>query len=188
LIAPDRIAAFVLAAGASTRFGEDKLLHPVEGKPLATHIADTLSGMPFAYRFAIVATGTPRRAELFANRRFDIITNPDPAQGLSASLALGASMAAALGVDAMLLCLADMPFVTRAHISLLIGAAGDRPVATVHDGVGSPPAIFPASMFADLMVLTGDRGAKPLLEAALTIEADAGLVRDIDTVADIGRQ
>ena len=37
-------------------------------------------------------------------------------------------------------------------------------------------------MFADLMSLTGDRGAKPLLEAAATVEADAALVRDIDTL------
>jgi molybdenum cofactor cytidylyltransferase len=95
-------------------------------------------------------------------------------------------MAAALGAEAMLLALADMPFVTRAHISLLVGAAGDRPVATEHMGVRSPPVIFPSSAFAELIALTGDRGAKPLLEAAFTIEADAALVRDIDTMADIG--
>lgn len=185
MIAPERIAAFVLAAGASTRFGADKLLHPIEGKALAAHIADTLSGMPFAYRFAVVAAGNPRRAELFTNRRFNIITNADPGQGLSSSLALAASMAAALGADALLVCLADMPFVTRAHLSLLVGAAEDRPIATAYEGVRSPPAIFPSSMFPDLMVLTGDRGAKPLLDEAMTVEADAALVRDIDTMADL---
>lgn len=188
MIAPDRIAAIVLAAGASTRFGADKLLHPFAGRALAAHIADTLAGMPFGYRFAVVPTNADRRAELFANRRFDIIANADPGQGLSSSLALGAGMAAALGAEAMLLCLADMPFITRAHISLLVGAAGDRPVATEHMGVRSPPAIFPAAMFADLMALEGDRGAKPLLESAFAIEVDAELVRDIDTTADIGGQ
>ena len=77
--------------------------------------------MPFAYRFAVVAAGTSARAELFSNRRFDILINADPGQGISSSLALAASMSAALGVDAMLVCLADMPFVTRAHLSLLDG-------------------------------------------------------------------
>jgi molybdenum cofactor cytidylyltransferase len=186
VIAPDRIAAIVLAAGASTRFGADKLLHPFEGKALAAHIADTLSGMPFGYRFAVVPSAKDPRATLFANRRFDIITNADPGQGLSSSLALGASMAAAHGADALHLCLADMPFITRAHISLLIGAANPRqPVATEHTFVRSPPAIFPATMFADLMALTGDRGAKPLLDSATPIEADASMVRDIDTLADL---
>lgn len=185
MIAPERIAAFVLAAGASTRFGDDKLLHPLAGKPIATHVADTLSGMPFAFRFAVVAGNTPRRAEIFTNRRFDLITNADPGQGLSSSLALAASMAAALGVDALLVCLADMPYVTRAHIALMVGAAGDRPVATAHAGINSPPAIFPAALFADLMVLEGDNGAKPLLRDAYSIEASAELVRDIDTMADL---
>jgi molybdenum cofactor cytidylyltransferase len=142
--------------------------------------------MPFGYRFAVVPTNTDRRAELFTNRRFDVIANADPGQGLSSSLALGAGMAAALGAEAMLLCLADMPFVTRAHISMLVGAAGDRPVATEASGVRSPPAIFPSSMYADLMALEGDRGAKPFLESAFAIEVDPAMVRDIDTMADIG--
>lgn len=175
----------ILAAGAASRFGGDKVVHALNGKPLGAHIADTLAGLPFAHRFAVVPTGNSERGRIFASRGFDLIQNPDPGQGLSSSLALGAGMAAALGADALLLCLADMPFITRSHLSLLIGAAGEKPVATAHDGVRSPPAIFPAAMFADLMAMTGDRGARPLLEAAFAIEADAALVRDIDTPADI---
>jgi molybdenum cofactor cytidylyltransferase len=186
LIAPERIAAVVLAAGTSSRFGADKLLHPLNGKPLAAHAADILVGLPFAYRFAVVPSGNEARAEIFANRRFDLIPNSDPRQGLSSSLALGAGMAAALGVDGLLLALADMPFVTRSHLSLLIGAAGKGPVATEHNGVKSPPAIFPSEMFADLMALDGDRGARPLLEGAFAIQADAAMVRDIDTLGDLG--
>jgi CTP:molybdopterin cytidylyltransferase MocA len=40
-------------------------------------------------------------------------------------------------------------------------------------------------MFADLMVLEGDKGARPLLQDAHTVEANAELVRDIDTMADL---
>jgi molybdenum cofactor cytidylyltransferase len=185
LIAPERIAAVVLAAGFSSRFGADKVMHPLGGKPLGAHIADTLAAIPFAHRFAVVPTGNEPRAQIFSSRGFDLLQNADPGQGLSSSLALGAGMAAALGASALLLCLADMPFVTRAHLSLLIGTAGDQPVATVHAGVRSPPAIFPSAMFAELMALTGDRGARPLLEAAATIEADAAMVRDIDSMADL---
>jgi molybdenum cofactor cytidylyltransferase len=185
LIAPERIAAVILAAGTASRFGADKLIHPLNGKPLGAHIADALLGLPFAERFAVVPAGNRRRADLYSARGLDLITNPDPGQGLASSLALGASMAAALGSHALLVCLADMPFVTRAHLALLVGAAGDRPVATVHAGTRTPPAIFPASMFGELMALSGDRGAKPLLEGALVIEADAALVRDIDTVEDL---
>ena len=41
---------------------------------------------------------------------------------MGTSLALGARRAIALDADAMLVCLADMPYVTRAHIALMIGA------------------------------------------------------------------
>ena len=171
MIAPDRIAAVVLAAGAATRFGGDKLLHPLDGKPLAAHIADTLAGIPFAHRIAIVPAGNDARAEIFADRSFDIVINPDPGQGLASSLALGAGMAAALGAEAVLVCLADMPFVTREHLEAADRRAGISPRPPRTPVSGRPPAIFPSSMFADLMSLTGDRGAKPLLEAATSRHA-----------------
>jgi CTP:molybdopterin cytidylyltransferase MocA len=77
-----------------------------------------------------------------------------------------------------------MPFVTREHLEALIAAA--YPATTTHAGVRTPPAIFPSAMFGNLMSLTGDRGAKPLLETATSVEADATLVRDIDTPSDLG--
>lgn len=185
MIAPERIAAVVLAAGGSVRFGADKLVHPLNGKPLGAHAADVIAGLPFAHRFAVVPVGNRQRATIYVSRGFDLIPNPDPEQGLSSSIALAAGVAAALGAQALLLCLADMPFITRAHLALLVGAAGTEPVTTVNAGVRSPPAIFPSAMFADLMALSGDRGARPLLDAAITVEAEAGLVRDIDTPSDL---
>ena len=77
-----------------------------------------------------------------------------------------------------------MPFVTREHLEALIAAASD-PATTTHAGVRTPPAIFPSAMFADLMSLTGDRGAKPLLEAATTVEADAAWSATSIRLADL---
>jgi molybdenum cofactor cytidylyltransferase len=184
LIAPDRIVAAVLAAGSSTRFGGDKLLHPLGGKPLAAHIADTLAAMPFACRVAICPTNTPR-AELFAARAFEIVENNDPARGMSWSLAIAATRARALKADALLVCLADMPAVTSAHLQSLIAVLnGSDAVATESAGIRMPPAVFARRVFRQLTTFTGDKGARDLLRISATVEASADLVRDYDNPAD----
>ncbi len=182
---PERVAALVLAAGLSTRFGGDKLLHAHAGKPLAAHIADTLAAMPLTWRIAIVPPAPSRRRELFAERGFELVTNPDPQQGMGASLALGAQRAAELDAEALLVCLADMPNITAAHLRALLAAAGNSDaVATGFDNSRGPPVIFARRLFPDLASLSGDHGAKHLLANAALVAAPPDLARDFDTSAD----
>jgi molybdenum cofactor cytidylyltransferase len=182
---PEPIAAVVLAAGLSTRFGGDKLLYPYAGKPLAAHIADTLAGMPLTWRIAIVPPALSRRGNVFAERGFELVENPDPQQGMGSSLALGAQRPIELGAAALLVCLADMPNVTAAHLMKLIEAAGDGDtVATGFDGSRGPPAVFARRLFPELVAISGDHGAKHLLASATLVAAPPGLARDIDTPTD----
>lgn len=182
----DRVVAVVLAAGLSSRFGADKLLQTLAGKPLAAHIADTLASMPLTYRVAICPADQPDRRALFVARGFTIVENPDPSRGMASSLALAAQRAIDLDADAMLVCLADMPNVTADHLLALIEASAVNDiVATESAGVRSPPAIFARSVLPQLIELTGDQGARHLLRAAATIEAPTDLVRDIDTPGDL---
>jgi molybdenum cofactor cytidylyltransferase len=186
LTATDKVVAVVLAAGLSTRFGADKLLRPIDGRPLAAHIADTLAAMPFAHRIAI-CSADPGRKATFAARGFTLIENSDPGRGMASSLALAAQRAIDLDADAVLICLADMPNVTAAHLLSLIGAsAGNDIVATESAGTRSPPAIFGRKVLPLLLALTGDQGARHLLRGAATIEASPHLVRDVDTPGDLG--
>ncbi len=183
---PDRIAAVVLAAGLSSRFPGDKLLHPLRGKPLAARIADTLAALPFAHRLAVCPAESPGRTSLFAARGFEIVVNDAPGRGMASSLALAAQRAIALDVDGLLVCLADMPNVTATHLERLLSAAGDAPAATVVDGRHGPPAVFGRDLLPALASLTGDKGARDLLSRATPIEADPELGRDYDTLADFG--
>lgn len=186
---PDRVAAVVLAAGLSTRFGGDKLVYPHAGKPLAAHIADTLTAMPLRWRLAIVPPAPSLRRDLFAERGFELVTNPDPRQGMGASLALGAQRAMELGAEALLVCLADMPNVTGAHLTALVAADGDGDaVATGFDNSRGPPVVFSSRLFPELAAISGDRGAKHLLASATLIAAPPGLARDFDTSADFDEQ
>lgn len=185
---PEPIAAVVLAAGLSTRFGGDKLLYPYAGKPLAAHIADTLAGMPLTWRIAIVPPPPSPRGVLFRERGFELVANPDPQQGMGASLALGAQRATELGAAALLVCLADMPNVTATHLAQLIDAAGDSDaVATGFDNARGPPAVFRRRLFPELAAVSGHQGAKHLLASATLIMAPPGLERDFDTPSDFNQ-
>jgi molybdenum cofactor cytidylyltransferase len=185
LTAARRVVAVVLAAGRAERFGSDKLLHELDGKPLAAHIATTLAGLPLASRIAICPTGNTARRDLFATHGFDIVDNPHPEQGMGASLALGARAAMARDAGALLVCLADMPYVTREHLAALMGVDAAA-VTTECGGVRSPPAIFSRAMFAELPALTGDTGARQLLRTAAIVAAAPALLRDFDSPADFG--
>ena len=183
MTAPD-LVALVLAAGAARRFGSDKLMHPLGGKPLAAHIADTLMEMNLTPRLAICPAGANDRIELFEERGFEVIANPEPERGMASSLALGAVRAQSLDAGALLVCLADMPYVTAAHLERIMRAGGDA-VATSAAGLATPPVMLHAAFFPALIALTGDHGARQLLANATLVPADLGMIRDIDRPDDL---
>lgn len=185
---PETIVGVILAAGLSTRFGGDKLLHVLDGKPLGAHIADTMATLPLAARFAVCPTGARGRVELFEGRGYGIISNPRPAAGMGSSLKLAAERAMALEADALVVCLADMPYVTGEHLRRLVAATVDRPAAATRvAGHVTPPAVFRRPMLERLMQLSGDHGARDLLAGARLVEADERVGRDFDTPEDFER-
>jgi molybdenum cofactor cytidylyltransferase len=175
----------LLAAGRSLRFGDtDKLAAPLDGMPLAFHIVRTLAPMPFAARIA-VTSGT---ALDFGAQGYAVVGNPDPAAGLSRSLAIGIGAARAAGAAAALVILADMPRVGAAHVARLLTLRGPDALAASTDGARpSPPALFGASHFVTLERLTGDAGARALLGAATLVRAAPGELADVDTPEDLAR-
>ncbi len=177
--------ALVLAAGRSLRFQGDKLLHPLQGKPLAAHIADTLAALPFSCRIAVCPADNSERRALFASRGFEVIENTAPGEGMGSSLALGAAAAELNGIQTLMVFLADMPFISAEHILALLATHEDGNIsASETDGVPHPPAAFPRSQFEILKSLQGDSGAKHLLRGALDVRCPPGMAKDFDTPAD----
>ena len=184
MIAADRVALVLLAAGASHRFGvADKLAAPFRGRPLAHHAADTLAGMPFAGRFVVVGAGPSP----LADRGFTLIANPAPEAGQSRSIALGVAAARAAGARAVLIALADMPLVTTGHVQrLLMRHEGDRSIVASGDGARrAPPALFGRAHFDALCHLDGDGGMRALLAGATIVPVTPGELADVDTPADL---
>ena len=70
--------------------------------------------------------------------------------------------------DAILLMLADLPLVTTEHLTSLVNAWAEAPqtiVASAFEDTLGPPIVFPRADFEALMQLTGDRGARPIIDA-----------------------
>ena len=98
---------------------------------------------------------------------------------------LAVEAAAQTEAQALLILLADMPFVRASHIAALI-AACDGEIVASSDGIQSmPPAIFPRDSWSRLLDTEGDAGARHILTCAHTLAAPEGSLRDIDTPDDL---
>lgn len=182
MIAADRVAAILLAAGGSTRFGpEDKLNVQLGGRPLVMHAAATLADIGFGAVVAVCARAT---TPLFAG--FDIVINDAPERGQAHSIQLGVANALERDVDAVLIALGDMPFITAAHLRRLLEWDGEM-VASSLDGQAMPPALFSRRAACDLLMLDGDTGARGLLRNAILVPGDAAMLADIDRPSDLPR-
>lgn len=183
------IAAILLAAGGSRRFGAgDKLLAPLAGEPLALHAAQRIVELAPGRRIAVCRDADGPLAKCLAALDFAIVVNPDPEARLSQSLARGIAEAARGPETAALIALADMPFVGVAHLRSLLARfdAEDAPVVASTDGAARmPPALFARSLFGALQEGSGDRGARALLADAALVAAGDGELADIDRPEDL---
>lgn len=193
--AQPRIAVLVLAAGQSRRMGKtNKLLVPVDGKPLLRHTVEAA----LASRAAdvIVVTGHERAAieALLEGTAARALFNPDFAQGLSTSLKAGIQALPA-GTDAAIVCLGDMPEVDAALLDRLIDAfdpaAGRSIVVPTHNGKRGNPVLWASAYFPAMAALEGDVGARHLIgqhgEAVVEVPLeDAASLVDIDTPEALG--
>jgi molybdenum cofactor cytidylyltransferase len=178
------IAAVVLAAGQATRFGSDKLLVPIDGVPLGTHIAKTLAPMGFGWQFAVCGKGGAL-AQHLAAIDFFIIDNAAPEKGQAHSLHLAVQAAERTTAKALLVTLADMPFVTQSHLAAV--SAGDGLTASNSGNSTMPPTLFPRSLWPMLLATNGDAGARALLGDARLVVATPDELRDIDVADDLPR-
>lgn len=187
------VTAVVLAAGAGSRFGGDKLTAKVDGKAVLQHVLDTLAEAGIAD--PVVVLGAPLHAgiEWGAARP---VTNPDPSRGLSSSLSVGweAALAGEPRPDAILVALGDQPLLRADAVRLITSQPFDavRPVVAAEHGAGGPPnPVRLESSASGLIAETvGDRGLGPVLaahpELVCWIAVD-GDNPDVDTPADLAR-
>ena len=178
-----KIAVILEAAGNSTRFGSNKLLHIMDdGRPMIASIFDAVR--PLDVYKKILVTQYDDIAEMAAG--FDVVMNDRPDLGISRSMQLG--LAAAGDADACMFCVCDQPGLSTSTIKKLIeaykkGTAGI--VSLAWQGKMCNPKIFSSRYMEELMRLSGDTGGRQIIAAhkddLLLIEAESeDEVKDID--------
>ena len=178
-----KIAVILEAAGNSTRFGSNKLLHIMDdGRPMIASIFDAVR--PLDVYKKILVTQYDDIAEMAAG--FDVVMNDRPDLGISRSMQLG--LAAAGDADAYMFCVCDQPGLSTSTIKKLIeaykkGTAGI--VSLAWQGKMCNPKIFSSRYREELMRLSGDTGGRQIIAAhkddLLLIEAESeDEVKDID--------
>ena len=181
------LAAIVLAAGAGTRFGGDKLSALFRGAPLITHAIRAARAAPVC-RVVVVcppqlAIGDwPGEPPVEARR----IVSPE----LSASLKAG--IAAVASNEGAFIFLGDMPLIPNGLATELAAALGTNIAAVPRwQGRSGHPVLLSASAFPAIEHLGGDEGAGRLLKArkdVAFVEAKGeGVILDIDRADDIAR-
>ena len=187
----ERIAAVILAAGISSRFGEDdKLMAELRGKPMIAHVLETVASLAFAELIAVVrpVDQAPVIHRKLERRGYTILVNDRPEDGLSGSIVRAVEHVTPLRrCRGILFCLGDMPDVPQTHYNRICLAAEDvRSVVASTDGFSSsPPAFIGRKHFPELLSLRGDQGARALLSRGVQIETMGANLRDVDTPEDL---
>lgn len=177
---PGTIALVFLAAGRGLRLGGSKLALELSGQPLALHAARTFASIPFRAHIAICSRLTPSLSPL-GYEELQLFPEGAP---LSRSIALGVAAIKRLKADAVMIALADMPFVPIGHLEAMLAAFDGDKLATLA-AHPQPPALFGERHFDALSCLRGDRGASHLLRKAPSIALSPDLARDVDTADDL---
>ncbi len=181
------LAVAILAAGQSRRFGaKDKLAVILNGRMLGLHASEALHGVAASRRWVIASAPDHQCCGGWREAGFEIAVNFDAAQGLGTSTAMAATLADDAGSSALLIALADMPFVTFEHFQALAAMVAPNALVASHNGLApTPPALFGREHFSQLMQYTGDRGAGGLLKRAEIITCPPDHLRDVDVPGDL---
>lgn len=184
-----KVAAVILAAGESRRMGrENKLLVPLEGVPMIVRVVRAAAGSLVNEVVVVVGHECKRLEAVLAGEAARTVFNPRFREGMSTSLQRGLA-AVAEDVDAIAVCLGDMPYVRSTHINRVVAAfdpAQGRGICVpTCGGQRGHPVVVGRGFFPRIHGVTGDVGARQLLsahaDAVCEIElADRAVLIDID--------
>jgi molybdenum cofactor cytidylyltransferase len=190
-----RPAVVVLAAGRGSRFRglQHKLM---QGLGASTVLASTLSNA-IATGLPVLVVTTEPLAEVVGRHvaTRDMVVLPPVGSPASQALGMGYSIAAGVAArsdaSGWLILPADMPMVRASTLRAVADELDGHAVAYAqYRGLRGHPVGFSAELYSELVLLTGDEGARRLVARypASAVEVDdPGVLLDVDTEDDLAR-
>lgn len=176
----------ILAAGGSTRMGVPKQLLDLGGESMLRRAAGEAIASRSGDVIVVVGANGESVAKELDGLAARVVVNGDWEAGIASSVAAAAREAGALGAPAVVIALADQPFVGATHLRRLastIRASDARIVASAYPEGGGVPAAFDRELFGELEALRGDTGARDLIRRlpGVTLEIPIERPGDVDT-------
>lgn len=181
----------ILAAGNSSRLGEPKQLLNFKGKSLLLHVTQQALEVT---KSVVVVTGSNHHQikKEIENLKAVIIENTNWNEGMASSINVGLNQILTLfpNIESCIISVCDQPFIEASVFTELISKQKESQngiVASQYSEILGTPVLFTKKYFEDLLSLSGQEGAKKLLQKfkndIAEINFEKGAI-DIDTEDD----
>lgn len=188
------VAGVILAAGEARRFGAQKLLAPLRGRPLVQHVIDAATTAPLAAVVLVVGADADAIVAGVRTAGARVVRNPEHASGQASSLQVGLR-ALEDHVDAAVVMLGDVPGITGPLLDALVAKqreSGASAVMSRWGGRRMPPALLHRDLWSAAFTLQGDAGMRDVLAgrgdvAEVEVTSSLGALDDVDTREDHAR-
>jgi molybdenum cofactor cytidylyltransferase len=181
-----KIAGLILAAGGSSRMGDqNKLMMPFQGKPMLNHVVNASLNSNLTQTFVVVGHQSSEIKNLVQSDDIQCVENEQWELGMASSIVAGISQLKQF--DGFLILLGDMPLVTPKLINeIIFHGSADNIVIPIKDGLHGNPVFFGSKFRDELLTLYGDSGAKKVIQDNLSsmikIEIQSNTIfKDYDT-------
>jgi molybdenum cofactor cytidylyltransferase len=191
----DKVNILILAAGSSSRLGQSKQLLKIQGVPLLRKTVLTALATASHSVTVVLGHNFKEHLEAIQDLEIDVLHHVDWQNGMGSSIKAGVSHILKTQGDtqAIVILVCDQPYLTTEHLNSLIAArrtSGASIVASAYASTTGVPALFGKSMFAGLLELKAEEGAKKIMEkhapSMVEIQFPPGEI-DIDTPSDYAR-
>ena len=181
-----KIAGLILAAGGSSRMGDqNKLMMPFQGKPMLNHVVNASLNSNLTQTFVVVGHQSSKIKNLVQSDDIQCVENEQWETGMASSIVAGISQLKQF--DGFLILLGDMPLVTPKLINeIIVHGSADKIVIPIKDGLHGNPVLFGSEFWNEITALSGDNGAKKVIQknpsciVRINIESNA-IFNDFDT-------
>ena len=187
-----KVAAVILAAGGSSRFGKPKQLIELRGKTLLGRILDSATEANCSPIVVVIGNALLEVRKQLETTNVTIVENENWQRGIGTSIRTGVQYVInhMPATDAIVLLVCDQPFVDAALIKQLIALRAQTQKAIIASNYADTlgvPGLFDRSCFQELLELDDASGAKIIIlsnpERVAELLFPEGKI-DIDTIED----